>query len=257
MSKINLPIVTDVGNSPVYGCKNYDGLQSTSGDEAWIKFAREHGGYVFHQVADTSTWHYDGFMGGEGNKKQIDNEDVPFIASTGGQGTGRQAFNNPENESVPSMILFVKKGEKFTREALWQSILSRKEVAVLRQGKMMGPSLYRNALNMLALDREFLEEYYGDRINMDAIMDGNQLKVNFTNTYSHPVSGSLSINLPAELKISGSVTSKIDLMANSTKTVTYQVQPLADAKSKANPIAIHYNWGNSKKGTLATLDLSK
>jgi hypothetical protein len=92
---------------------------------------------------------------------------------------------------------------------------------------------------------------------MDAIMDGNQLKVNFTNTYSHPVSGSLSINLPAELKISGSVTSKIDLMANSTKTVTYQVQPLADAKSKANPIAIHYNWGNSKKGTLATLDLSK
>jgi hypothetical protein len=256
MSKINLPVVTEVGYSPVYGCKNYDSLQTSRGDEAWIKYAHEHGGYVFHQVADTSGLHYDGFMSGEGNKKQIDGEDVPFIPATSGQGAGRRAEFNPENESVPSMILFVKKGEKFTREALWQSILSRKEVAVLRQGKLMGPALYRNTLNVLALDREFLEEYFGDRIIIDAVMDGNQLKVKLTNTYPHPVSGSLSINLPAELKIDGSQSSKVDLLANSTKTITYQVQPLADAMSKANPIAVHYNWGSSKKSTIATLDLS-
>jgi hypothetical protein len=253
---IKLPVVTDFGYSPVYGCKNYDSLQVSRGDEAWIKYAREHGGYVFHQVADTSTWHFDGFMGGEGNKKQIDAEDVPFIASTGGQGTGRRAEFNPENESIPSMILFVKKGEKFTREVLWQSIMSRKEVAVLRQGKMMGPALYRNALNILALDREFLEEYYGDRVNIDAVMDGNQLKVSFINTYSHPVSGSLSISLPAELKIKGDLSSKVELPANGTKTVTFQVEPLSEAKSKANPIAVHYNWGSSKKSTIAALDMA-
>jgi hypothetical protein len=258
ISKVNLPVVTDVGYSPVYGCKDYDSLQvqSARGDEAWIKYAHEHGGYVFHQVADTSTWHFDGFMGGEGNKKQIDSEDVPFISTNGVQGTGRQSAFNPESEYIPSMILFVKKGEKFTRDVLWQSIMSRKEVAVLRQGKLMGPSLYRNTLNMLALDREFLEEYYGDRINIDAVMDENELKVNFTNTYSHPVSGSLSISLPAELKIKGDLSLKVDLPANSTKTVTYQVQPLADAMTKVNPIAVHYNWGSSKKSTIATLDLS-
>ena len=256
MSKVNLPVVTDVGYSPVYGCKNYDSIQNSRGDEAWIKYAHEHGGYVFHQVADTSTWHFDGFMGGEGNKKQIDAEDVPFIAYTGGQGTGRRAEFNPENDYVPSMILFVKKGEKFTREVMWQSIMSRKEVAVLKQGKLMGPALYRNTLNMLALDREFLEEYYGDRVNIDAVMDGNQLIVKFTNSYSHPVSGSLSISLPVELKIKGDLSSKVELPANGTKTVTFQVEPLTDAKLKANPIAIHYNWGNSKKSTIATLDLS-
>jgi hypothetical protein len=256
MSKVNLPVVTDVGFSPVFGCKNYDSIQNSRGDEAWIKYGHEHGGYVFHQVADTSAWHFDGFMGGEGNKKQIDGEDVPFIAYTGGQGTGRRAESNPENESVPSMILFVKKGEKFTREVMWQSIMSRKEVAILRQGKLMGPALYRNALNMLALDREFLEEYYGDRVNIDAVMDGNQLKVNFTNTYSHPVSGNLSLNLPAELKIKGDLSSKIDIPANGTKTVTFEVEPLSDAKLKANPIAVHYSWGSSKKSTIATLDLT-
>jgi hypothetical protein len=195
MKKANLPVVTDVGYSPIYGCKNYDSLQvqSTWGDEAWIKFAKEHEGYIFHQVADTSNLHYNGFMAGEGNKKQIDNEEVPFITTTGGL----------ENGAVPAMILFTKKGEKFTRESMWQSILSRKEVAVLGQGKMMGPALYRNALNMLALDREYLEEYYGDRVNIDAVVHGYQLKVTFTNTYNHPVSGKLNINPPAEIKIKG------------------------------------------------------
>lgn len=247
MSRAKLPVVTDVGYSPVYGCQNYDSLQVQSmwGNESWIKFAHDHGGYVFHQVADTTNDHYDGFMGGEGNKKQIDNEDVPFISTTG----------SLENGCVTSMILFVKKGEKFTREAMWQSILSRKEVAVLHEGKMMGPALYRNALNMLALDREFLEEYYGDRVNIDAVTDGYQLKVKFNNTYNHPVSGKLNVGLPAEIKIKGETSSKVDLPANSSKTVTYQLQPLADAMAKASPIAVHYNWGSSKKSTIAMLDL--
>jgi len=256
MSKVNLPIVTDVGNSSVFGCKNYEGLQTTWGDSAMIKFAKEHGGYVFHQVADTSALQYDGFMGGEGNKKQIDNENVPFIPVAGGQGSGRQSFFNPENDYVPSMILFVKKGEKFSREVMWQSILSRKEVAVLRQGKMMGPALYRNTLNMLALDREFLEEYYGDRININAVADGNRIKVRLTNTYPYPLSGNLKIGLPAELKITGSLIEKVDLEANGIKTVTYMVQPTADAMAKANPVAVHFNWGRSKKSIIATLDLS-
>jgi hypothetical protein len=251
MTRANLPIVTDVGYSPIYGCQNYDSLQvqSTWGDEAWIKFAHEHGGYVFRQGSRSSggnsVGNYDGNSGGERNKKQIDKEDKPFITTTG----------DLESGCVPSMILFAKKGKKFTREVMWQSILSRKEVGVLRQGKMMGPALYRNALNMLSLDREFLEEYYGDRVNIDAVTDGYQLKATFTNTYNHPVSGKLNIGLPAEIKIKGEASSKLDIPANSSKTVTFHLQPLAEAMAKANPIAVLYNWGSSKKSTIAMLDL--
>ena len=250
LSKINLPVVTDVGYSSIYGLKNYDGLQTTWGDSALVKFAHEREGYAFHQVVDTIPG-YDGFTAGEGNKKQLDNEDVPFIPAASSQGSGRQMMSNLESGFVPTMVLFVKKGEKFTREVLWQSILLRKEVAVGRQGKMMGPALYRNAVNMLSLDREFLEEYFGDRVNMDAVIEGNQLKVNLKNTYSHPVSGNLSINLPAELKINGSLSSKVDLPVNGTKTITYQVLTSADAVAKVNPVAVHYNWGSSKKSTIA------
>ena len=43
--------------------------------------------------------------------------------------------------------------------------MDRREVAVLGNGKMMGPELYRKSLELLLLDRVFLEEYFGDRIN--------------------------------------------------------------------------------------------
>ena len=192
MAKVKLPIVTDVGYAPIFGCKNYDSLQVQSmwSQESWIKFAKEREGYVFRQVADTAAdaFHYDGYMAGEGNKKQIDNEDVPFVSTTGGF----------ENNAIPSMVLFVKKGEKLTRELMWKTILSRHEVAVLHQGKMMGPALYRNALEMMVLDRIFIEDYFGDRVNIDAVTENNQLKVTFTNTYPHAVSGKLEIGLPDE-----------------------------------------------------------
>ena len=67
--------------------------------------------------------------------------------------------------------------------------MSRREVAVLGNGKMMGPALYRNALELLLLDRIFLEEYFGDRINLEAYTKDYQLNVTVNNTYAHPVSG--------------------------------------------------------------------
>jgi len=70
---------------------------------------------------------------------------------------------------------------------------AEKKVAVLEQGKMMGPALYRNALQLLLLDRIYLEEYYGDRMDMEAVVDGYTLKVKVHNTYNKAVSGNLQI----------------------------------------------------------------
>ena len=39
---------------------------------------------------------------------------------------------------------------------MWQAILDRREVAVLGNGKMMGPELYRNSLELMLIDRIFL-----------------------------------------------------------------------------------------------------
>jgi len=249
--EVNLPIITDVGYSPIYGLKNYDSLQVQSmfTPESWVKYAHKNGGYAFREVYDTQidSLHlpFDGYIATEGNKEQIDNENVPFVSLTG----------NLESGDIPCMVLFIKKGEQLTKKRLWESILDRREVSILDNGKMMGPALYRNALEIMLLDRVFIEEYFGDRINIEASMQNYELNVTVSNTYSHAVSGKLDIVLPSQLKLEGDTISTLNLPANSTKTLLFKIQPGANAMNRTNPIAVHYNWDNAEKSTLTMLDL--
>ena len=187
MKDVNLPVVTDVGFWPIFGCRDYEGLQVQSmfTTESWIDYAREKGGYVFRQVWDTAAdrFDYDGYLAIEGNKRQIDHEDVPFIMHTG----------RLEEHGLSSMVLFIEKDEPLTRESMWQAILDRKEVGILPQGKMMGPARFRNALQMLLLDRIWLEDYFGDRISLEARVDGYDLVIGITNHAASAVSGSLDV----------------------------------------------------------------
>jgi hypothetical protein len=135
--------------------------------------------------------------------------------------------------------------------------MSRREVAVLENGKMMGPALYRNALELLLLDRTFLEEYFGDRVSLDAHTKDYQLNVTVNNTYAHPISGTLEIVLPPELKINGTLTTQVNLPSNTSKTLQFDIKPLSSAMNQTNPIAVHYTWGTNKKSTLTILDLPR
>ncbi|MEO6961413.1 MAG: hypothetical protein ABIY90_05555 [Puia sp.] len=249
MSKIGLPVVVDFGFSPIYGCKDYDGLQvqDMKGKESWINFAHKKEGYVFRPVYDTASdpYHYDGYIATEGNKEQIDNENVPFISETGSMQDGL----------LSSMVLFTKKGDKLTKAGMWDAILHRREVAILREGKMMGPAEYRNALQMLLLDRVYLEEYFGDRVDLQAEIQGYALNITLSNTYSHAVSGALNIKLPPELKLAGSLPETVALPPNSTKNITVNILPQSGAMDKTNPLAIQFTWEKKTKTTLAILDL--
>jgi hypothetical protein len=251
LAKVKLPVVADVGFGQIYGCKNYDGLQVQSmfTTESWVNFAHQKEGYVFRQVFDTAAdpYHYDGYIAGEGNKEQIDQENVPFVTTTG----------TLDNDAVPCMVLFVKKGEQISKPVMWESIMARREVAVLGNGKMMGPALYRNALELLLLDRVFLEEYFGDRVNLEAYTKDYQLNVTINNTYAHPISGTLEIVLPPELKIAGTLTTQVNLPSNTSKTLSYNIKPLSAAMNETNPVAVHYKWGTNKKSTLTILDLPR
>ena len=259
LAKVNLTVAADVGayvgyvpniaQQAIYGCKNYDGLQPQNmyTVESWLKFAGSKEGYAFRSVYDPAAdmYHYDGYIAGEGNKEQIDNENVPFVTTTG----------YLEDDAVPCMVLFTKKGERITKQLMWQAIMDRREVAVLGNGKMMGPAMYRNSLELLLLDRVFLEEYFGDRVVLDANTKGYQLNVNIANTYSHSVSGTVEIVLPPELKMNGELTERVNLPAGSSKSLSFELKPTVSAMAKTNPIAIHYKWESSKKSTLTMLDL--
>ncbi len=259
LRKVNLPVVADVGtnmnyiptsyNQAIYGCDNYDGLliQSMYTLEFMINYAHKKNGYAFRSVYDPAAdmYTYDGYIAREGNKEQADNENKPFVTPTGPLDKG----------TVPCMVLFLSKGETITKELMWDAIMKRREVAVTGSGKMMGPELYRNALQLLLLDREYLEEYFGDRINMEAKTDGYDLNINISNTYQKSVKGQLEIVLPPELESTDNLSITADLTANSNKTFKVKLKPSEKAMGITNPVAIHYKWNNRKKSTLTMLDL--
>lgn len=253
LAKVNLQVVADVGFGQIHGLKDYDGLQVQSmfTTDSWIKYAHEKEGYVFRQVydatGDADKYRYDGYIATEGHKEQIDNENVPFVSSTG------SLYNGTEN----SMILFIPKGSPITKKLMWDAIMDRREVAILRGGLMMGPAEYRNALQLLLTDRVWLEEYYGDRIDMVATTKDYRLILNITNRYPKAVSGSLTIALPPELKMTGELTTHVSIPANSSKTLEFTLNPQASAMRKTNPIALHFKWGEQKKSTVTMLDLPR
>ncbi len=127
MHQVNLPVVTDVGFWPIFGCRDYEGLQVQSmfTRESWIDYAHKKGGYVFRPVWDTAAdaFHYDGYLATEGNKEQIDNDNVPFIVRTG----------SLDQHTLNSMVLFIEKDQPFTRESMWDAILDRRATGVLEQ----------------------------------------------------------------------------------------------------------------------------
>ena len=241
LKEVKLPIVTDVGATQVYGCKDYDGfqIQQMYTTESWVDFAREKEGYVFRQVWDTAAdpYKYDGYFAIEGNKEQIDNEDVPFVLKTG----------MLDKNALSSMVLFLEKGKQLTRESMWDAILDRREVGVLAQGKMMGPALYRNALQMLLLDRVFLEDYFGDRIDLQAVVDAYDLQVTITNTTDETVSGTMELSLPKEVKVKEKSSVTVNLTPRSAKTLHFKLQPGKNAMDNTNPLAVHYKWNGKKK----------
>jgi len=246
-----LPVVTDVGYGTIFGLKDWDGYQFQRLDrrdpKVWVDYAEEKGGYVFRNVMDTlaDPYQFDGYFASEGNKVQIDTEEVPFVLRTG----------YLDGNATSSMVLFLEKGEELNRESMWRAILDRREVGVLEKGLMLGPAYYRNALQMLLLDRVFLEDYFVDRISLVAETEGYDLEVTVTNTLTRAISGQLDLNLPEELTVNGSNSLAVTLPPGTSKTHHFTLQPGAAAMDHTNPVSVHFKGDGKGKSTLAMLDL--
>ncbi len=258
MEEVGNPVFADVGSTTLsyisgascflYGCNDYKGLQEQDITlKAYLQFVKEKKGQVFRQVYDTvaDQHKFDGFVALEGNKEQVDNEEVPFVHLTGTLDGG----------AASSMVLFIKKGTFLTRNSLMSAILDRKAVAVLPEGKMMGPGYYRNVLQLLLLDRTYLEEYFGDHIDMKVETDGYDLHLTLTNHKNRDITGDLKIVLPRNLESYGTELTGVMLPAQSEKMMHFPIKVNKLAMGKTNPIAINFEWEGNKKATVTKLDL--
>jgi len=249
VSEVNLPVVANVGFSPIYGCSDYNELQvqDMATNQAWIDYAHKKGGYVFRPVYDPTSdaFEFDGFIATEGNKEQIDNEDVPFISKTG------FLLEN----AIPSMVLFVEKEKPLTNKSIWEAIMSRKGVAVLDEVKMMGAAKFRNTLSLLYLDNNFLTGYFGDNLDIEAKTEGYNLVLNLKNYSSSKISGKIEIVTPAGLNVAKNVDLSISILSGEAKQLMISLIPSEKVMGKANPIAIHFKGENISKSTVALIDL--
>jgi len=260
LKKAGLGIVADVGSAKSskslgtlgFGLSNWDGfkIQDTPLEKDWIKFVKDRSGFIFRPVfaAGCDPFKYDGVIAVEGNKKQIDAENAPFILETG----------MVREEALPCMVLFTDKGTPFTREAMYRAILARRAVGVLPLGKMLGPAQLRNALQMLLLDRSYLERRFGDQIQISAeFASRNRLDIRITNRGSAPLPGTLVLQTGPELSLEGEAKTKITLDPGSPLFKSLKVKTTTAAAGQVNPIQVRFEWKGGAKRTLAIADLPR
>lgn len=251
MEQVGDPAIADVGFFPIYACRDYEDLQVQQmfSPELWIDYAHRKGGYVFRQVyderADSLDLDYDGYLAIEGNKKQIDAEDVPFVLKTGAL----------DGHALNSMVLFLKKGQALTKQSMWEAIMDRRATGVLEKGKMLGPAPFRNALQILLLDRVYLEDYFGDRIDLEAEVKGNALTVTVRNFCEGALYGDLELTLPEGVSTEDPLVVPLDIMLNSSRQVHFTLKASAEAMGRSNPLGVTFHYGDRKKRSMAVLDM--
>jgi hypothetical protein len=256
LSKVGLDLPVDVGTGKAthslgtvaYGLRDYDGLkiQDMPTEEEWIKFVKDRGGYIFRPVwaPECDQFTYDGQIAIDGNKRQIDTEAVPFILQTG----------LIKDEAPACMVLFAEKGRRWTREEMWRAILGRRAVGVLPQGRMMGPAPFRQALQLLLLDRVWLEDHFSDRLRLEASVEGYELRVSAANLGASPFQGTMAVRPAPEVTAEGGA-AEIALPAGSAKSVSFRLKPSAAAMGRANPILVELRGKGGRKRALTVLDL--
>lgn len=269
LRKVGLDIPVDVGTGKAthslgtvgYGLKSYEGfkIQDMPTEEEWIAFVKDRGGYIFRPVwaPDCDKFGYDGQIAVDGNKKQIDTEEVPFILQTG----------LVKDEAPASMVLFAEKGRRWTRDEMWRAIMGRRAVGVLPQGRMMGPARFRNALQLLLLDRAYLERAFGDVVQIDVGLNRYGLTVVPSNRTGSALPVALEVRTGPELEVVFEGTSN-KAVRSSKGTVEiplepgrgswaygFRIKPTAAAMGKANPILVELRWKGGMKRAMAVLDL--
>jgi len=257
LGRVGLDVVTDVGTgkathsfgSVAYGCRNWDGIkiQDMPTEQEWIRFVRERGGFIFRPVFsdDCDPYEYDGTIAIEGNKKQIDTGEKPFILQTG----------LIREEAPTAMILFAPRGQRWSREAMWDAIRERREVGILTLGKMLGPKTFRNALQMLLLDRVYLEGYFGDQVQMRADIEGCLLRIRLANVRGTEIAGNLEITAAPEITMDDPASLRVVLPPRSVQDFSFRVRPSREAMGRTNPVLATLTWDSHKKRTLAIMDL--
>lgn len=246
-----------VGTHSLYDCRDWEGFQEQLLKDNQYEYAKERdarGGYLFRPIQDwgdyagTGTGIYNGYYASAGNKEIVDTCSMPFVISNGNVADGA---TNP-------MVLFIPKGGQFNRETMWKAIMDRREVAIesaVEEFAVMGDAQFREPVELMMIERAFLENYFGDQIGIKATVDGSTLNISLQNFGGDAVKGNLAVTLPSSAAFAGSVPAKVSIPAGGMKHISVELAPGPEAMGRRSAVTISYDWGKSSKKTLAEMDM--
>ena len=246
-----------VGTHSIYDCRDWEGFQEQLLKDNQFEYAKERdarGGYLFRPIQDwgdyagTGTDIYDGYFASGGNAEIVDTCSMPFVINNG----------NISNGASNPMVLFTPKGEPFSREAMWKAIMDRREVAIesaVEEFCVMGDSQFRRPIQLMMIERSYIENYFGDQVGINAVVDGTTLRVALTNFGRSAVKGDFCVQLPPTVALAGSVPAKISIKPGATKEIAVDLAPTPEAMGRRSAITVGLDWGTSSKKVLAEMDM--
>lgn len=251
IEEVGNPVVVDHGYSPLYGSDDYSSLQVQimSSREDWLAFQKEHGGYMSGSLPwDTIIPEEDApdfYMAHTGIITQLNRIGKPFAVRTGDLLSGTR----------DCMVLFTAKGEEFNRAKMWEAILGCRAVAILDGDKITGPDEFRKTLELLAIDRTYIEDYFAEKVSMLAHLDGHKLVVDITNFHKYAVDGTVSLVLPVQIAAGQKAQETVKVPAGASRQVVLDIDPMAEAMGRKNAVMASFDWGKGSKLAMASCDL--
>ena len=257
ISESNSGVEAAVGTHSLYDCRDWEGFQEQLLKDNQFEYAKERdarGGYLFRPIQDwgdyagTGTEIYDGYFASGGNREIVDTCSLPFVIQNGNVISGA---SNP-------MVLFVPKGEQFSREAMWAAIMDRREVAIesaVEEFCVMGPDAFRRPIQLMMIERSYIENYFGDQVSIKGVVEGTTLKVALANFGEGAVSGDFAVQLPATVTLKGSAKQHLRIPAGGGKELSFELDPSPEAMGRRSAITLSYDWGKSSKKVMAEMDM--
>ncbi|MBO4558023.1 MAG: hypothetical protein J5693_05405 [Bacteroidales bacterium] len=246
-----------VGTHSLYDCRDWEGFQEQLLKDNQYEYAKERdarGGYLFRPIQDWGDYAgtgmdiYDGYFASGGNREIVDTCGIPFVIVNG----------NIADGACNPMVLFTPKGEPFGREAMWQAILDRREVAIesaVEEFCVMGDAKFRRPIQLMMIERSYIENYFGDQVGIKATVEGTELRVALTNFGRGAVKGDFRVQLPPTVSLAGSIPAKISIKPGATKEIAVDLALTPEAMGRRSAVTVGFDWGASSKKVMAEMDM--
>lgn len=118
----------------------------------------------------------------------------------------------------------------------------------------MGPKAFRDVLNLLYLDRKYLENYFHDHLDIEASVVDYHLQVRLVNYSDTTISGQLVLAMSEDIQWE-KLPDQIRLNPGQKRLILVPLQPGMEAMGRTNPISVSFSSGSIEKWTLTKLDM--